>query len=283
MVEEKNEYNISQGEAINDDFYKVERMPQSNANEIEYDPLLPRHPFFTLAVGPRHTGKSNCMVDLVVNKIGPAFFDLIIIYCKTIHDDDKWDLLTKKWVHQDFIHTVYDENILREEYDTICKVRETKYPEYRTLIIFDDMIADNVSNKTHVDMLGQLAAMGRHKGISVLFATQYYKALAPLLRTNATHLLVFFQANGDEFDKIQKGNCAHMSKGTFLKIYNQVFEGSDPHQEGGEKPFLQVNNTKILGERYWKNWNIPIRVEGIGLPTIEEEDESSDNDEDPPN
>ena len=66
-----------------------------------------------------------------------------------------------------------------------------------------------------------------------------------------------------------------MSKKTFLKIYNEVFEGSDPHQEGGEKPFLQVNNTKILAERYWKNWNTPIRITGVGFGSLAAQAERS--------
>jgi len=265
---------------VGNGFYKVEKIPQHNTNEVEYDPLLPRHPFYILAVGPRHMGKSNCMVDLICNKIGPNFFDLIIIYCKTIQDDVKWEVLLRHGVAPELIHTHYDEALLRKEYDDICKIRETLFPDLRSLIIFDDMIADNVSNKHHVDMIGQLAAMGRHKGISVVFASQYYKALAPLIRTNTTHLLVFFQTNGDEFDKIQKANCAHLSKETFWKIYNSVFDGSDPYMKDGEKPFLQINNTKALPERYWKNWDTPIQIEGYPtVPKKQPEEESSSEEE----
>ena len=223
------------------------------------------------------------MVDLVVNKISPFFFNLIIIYCKTINDDDKWDHLLCKGIDQEFIHTSYSEEHVMEQYETISVLKE-KFPQFRTLMIFDDMISDNVSNKHKIDMIAQLAVMGRHKGISVLFATQYYKALAPAVRTNATHVLVFFQSNGDEFDKIQKANCAHLSPQTFLRIYNQVFEGNDPHQTGGtgEKPFLQINNTRELKDRYWKNWNTPIQIEGysdLGTKKDIEDPSSSSSEE----
>jgi len=258
----KRDYTVHKGDQLGSDFYNVGKMKQTNTNEVQYDPLLPTHPFFITAVGPRHTGKSNCMVDLVVNKITPGFFDLIIIYCKTIHDDDKWEALTQDHVGDDMIRTEYSEEQISADYETVCQMK-AQNPGLRSLMIFDDMIADNVSNKFKVDKMGQLAAMGRHKGISVLFATQFYKALAPLIRTNTTHLLVFFQSNGQEFNSIQEANCAHMNKKTFTKIYQEVFEDLDPRHHEGERPFLQVNNTKPLKDRYWKNWNVPIKIDGM--------------------
>lgn len=256
---------VNLGQTFGNDFYNVKKIPQHNQNEVEYDPLLPRHPFFLLAVGPRHTGKSNCIVDLVINKIGISFFDIIIIYCKTIMDDDKWDLITKQ-IGFKTVRTSYSEEKLEQDYTTIVTIREKLNPTLKTLFIFDDMISENMSCKIKIDCLGKLATMGRHKGASVLFSTQYYKSLSPVIRNNATHLLVFFQSNGEEFDKIAKANKAHLNIKTFWKIYESVFNGTDPRTGTGERPFLQVNNTKAIHERYWRCWNQPIILEGLNLP-----------------
>lgn len=254
------------GSTFGGEFYDVKKIPQNNQNEIEYDPLLPRHPFYLLAVGPRHTGKSNCMVDLVCNKIGIQFFDIIVIYCKTILDDDKWSCITNI-IGFKTVRTSYTEEKLEKDYQSIVTIREKLNPMLKTLFIFDDMISENMSSKQKIDCLGKLATMGRHKGASVLFATQYYKSLSPVIRNNATHLLVFFQSNGEEFEKICKANKAHLNVKTFWKIYEAVFNGSDPRTGTGERPFLQINNTKAIHERYWRCWNQPIQLEGMESPS----------------
>lgn len=242
-----------------DEMYKVTKIPNPVEREelINGDDKMPVHPFYMLLVGPRKMGKSNTLIDFLVTKVPPNFFDLTILYCKTYEDDLKWSLLTET-MSPDFIHKKMDLTILDKEYETVCKVVKDN-PNFRTLMIFDDMISDNVTSRYSIDMVGKLAVMGRHKGISVCFTTQLFKALGTAIRNNATNILVFQQGNSQELDKISEECRGALSKKDFLRIYNKIFENAD------DKPFLHINRDRPLQYRFTKGWGQQFYVENGNL------------------
>ena len=60
----------------------------------------------------------------------------------------------------------------------------------KTLIIFDDMIADMLSNKKFNPIVTELFIRGRKLNISLVFITQYYFAVLENIRLNSTHYFV---------------------------------------------------------------------------------------------
>ena len=255
--------NIHIGCQSNDPKYRVAKISQNDTKEIQVDDLFPIHPFLAISVGPRHTGKTNMMVDFMLNKYPPDFFDIIIIYCKTVFDDGKWAHILKM-VGDDMVRTSFTEESLLADYLTICEILEHDDPRFRALFIFDDMIADNVSAKQKIDTIGLVSVMGRHKGISLWFNTQLWRACAPAMRNNATNIFCFGTNNGNELEKITEECRGGLSKKEFMEIYNQIFRGSDSRFTDGEKPFLHINNAKPLANRFWKGWDTPISIEGAG-------------------
>jgi hypothetical protein len=252
-------HDVKLGERSNEERYKVPKISQNDTKEVEVDPLLPIHPFLSIFVGPRHTGKSNTLVDFVINKYPKDFFDIIVVYCKTVFDDGKWAHILKT-IGPEMIRTEFTEESLLLDYLTIESI-VSEDPKFRTLIIFDDMIADNISTKVRLNTLAKLAVMGRHKGISVIVTTQLFRALAPALRNNVTNLLVFGTNNGVEAEKIAEENRSALSKKTFYNIMASVFMGGDNRFVDGERPFLHINNAKPLAERFWKGWDTPIYIQ----------------------
>lgn len=224
----------------------TESVPLSN------DPRMPVHPFFMMLVGPRKQGKSNCALDFIYNKIPEGFFDLIIVYCKTIDDDDKWAPF-KEVLHPEYIHRDLDMDALKKEFVFISKIRKVK-PDFKTLMIFDDMIQENAVYEARYknSVLNLLGTMGRHKGISVIFTTQLYKALSTALRNNTTNMCVFYQQDVSERDKIMEANQAELSKDEFLTMYNMV------HGNPDEKNFMHINKDQKGPFRFCKNWDQPL-------------------------
>lgn len=261
MAEPTGEKKIAIGQGSTDPRYRVGKIPQHDTKEVELDPLFPIHPFLALSIGPRHTGKTNMLVDFLTNKYPPDFWDVIVIYCKTFYDDGKWALIGKM-VSDDMVRTKFTEESLIADYETISLIVQEK-PDFRSLIIFDDMIADNISSKMKIDTIGLISVMGRHKGISLWVNSQVFRALAPAVRNNATNVFCFGTTNNLELKKISEECRGGLSVKEFQAIYDTIFRGDDSRFVEGERPFLHVNNAKPLSQRFWMGWDHPILIDGL--------------------
>ena len=73
----------------------------------------------------------------------------------------------------------------------------------KILIVFDDMIADVLSNKKLNPILTELFIRGRKLNISLVFITQFYFAVPKNIRLNSTHY--FFYENSKQ--KRTSTNC----------------------------------------------------------------------------
>ena len=62
--------------------------------------------------------------------------------------------------------------------------------EQKILIVFDDMIADMLSNKKLNPIVTELFIRGRKLNISLVFITQSYFAVWKNIRLNSTHYFV---------------------------------------------------------------------------------------------
>ncbi len=242
--------------------YAVKKIKQTNANEHNFDPLLPRHPFFLLCVGPRGSGKSNALIDLIQNKFKPTYWDLIIIYCKTIDDDDKWSKI-REWVDNDLVRRDYTEEQLMKDYAVISHIH-SHIPKFKSLILMDDMISDNFANKYKIDAVGKIATMGRHKGISMGITSQLYRALSPAMRNNCTNLLIFNVHNAKEISKLAEENQGLMDTKAFRGMIHSIWGEQDLSTiKDQERPFLHVNANKDFHERFSKNWDQIIHIGGL--------------------
>jgi len=241
--------------------YEVKKIKQTNANEHFFDPLLPRHPFFMLCIGPRGSGKSNCMIDMVQNKFKPTYWDLIIVYCKTIDDDDKWKGI-RQYVDDEMVRKNYSDEQLMKDYYAISQIH-SMVPKFRSLILMDDMISDNFANKYKIDPVGMIATMGRHKGISMGITSQLYRALSPAMRNNCTNLCIFNVHNAKEIVKLAEENQGLMDPKSFRGMLHQIWGDKDNSlSNDAERPFLHINANKDFHERFSKNWDQVIHIGG---------------------
>ena len=60
----------------------------------------------------------------------------------------------------------------------------------KTLIVFDDIIADIMTNKKFQSIIKKLFIKGRKPNISLAFITQSYFSVAKVVRLNLTHYLI---------------------------------------------------------------------------------------------
>ena len=104
------------------------------------------------------------------------------------------------------MHNVY-ENI--DEYNTD--------KERKTLIAFDDMIADMINNKKLNSIVTELFIRGRKLNISLVFITLSYFKVPKNVRLNTTHFFITKIPNERELQQIALNHSSDISTKDFIK------------------------------------------------------------------
>ena len=119
--------------------------------------------------------------------------DKIYLYAKDPYEDKYQYLITKResvgLKHfndlQPFIEYSNDMLSVYKDIDDYNLNKENKI-----LIVFDDMIADMISNKKLNSIVTELFIRGRKLNISLIFITQSYFKVPKDVRSNSTHSFI---------------------------------------------------------------------------------------------
>ena len=87
------------------------------------------------------------------------------------------------------------------------------------LIVFDDMIADIMTNKKFQSIIKDLFIRCRKQNISIVFITQSYFSVARDVRLNSTHYLIMKINNKRELQNIAINHSADIDYKDFMKLY----------------------------------------------------------------
>ena len=105
----------------------------------------------------------------------------------------------------------------------------------KVLIIFDDMIADIMTNKKFKAIIKELFIRCRKLNISLVFITQSYFKTPKDVRLNSTHYLIMRIHSKRELQNIAYDNSGDIDFKDFLKIYRNCT--SEPYS------FLTIDTT----------------------------------------
>ena len=89
----------------------------------------------------------------------------------------------------------------------------------RILIVFDDMIADIMSNKKFQSLIKELFIRCRKLNISIVFNTQFYFKTPKDARLNSAHNVLMKIQSRRELQNIAHDNSGDIDFKDFLKIY----------------------------------------------------------------
>ena len=89
----------------------------------------------------------------------------------------------------------------------------------KSLIVFDDMIADIMTNTKFQAIIKEIFIRCRKLNISLVFITQSYFKTAKDARLNSTHYLIMKIHNKRELQNIAADNSADIDYKDLLKIY----------------------------------------------------------------
>ena len=117
----------------------------------------------------------------------------------------------------------------------------------KILIVFDDMIADIMTNKKIRDITKELFIRCIKVNISLVFIIQSYFSAPKDMRLNSTHYLIMRINSGKESQNIKINHSADIGYNDFMRIYRECTR--EPYS------FLTIDTTLSAGDplRFRKN------------------------------
>ena len=91
----------------------------------------------------------------------------------------------------------------------------------KILIVFDDMIADIMTNKKFQSIIKELFIICRKPNTSLVFVTQSYFSVPKDVRLNSTHYLIIKVNNKKELQNIAINHSADIDYKKFIKMYRE--------------------------------------------------------------
>ena len=169
-------------------------------------PFIPDHPYRILIIGGSGSGKTNALLNLINEQ------DDIYKICLYANDlsEPKYEYLIKKRENAGIKH-LNDSNAFTECSNTMENVYENT-DEYnpnrkrKNLIVFDDMIADIMTNKKFQAIIKELFIRCRKLNISLVFITQSYFSVPKDVRLNSAHYLIMKINNKTELENIARSH-----------------------------------------------------------------------------
>ena len=108
----------------------------------------------------------------------------------------------------------------------------------KKIIVFDDMIADIMTNKRFQAIIKELFIRCRKLNISLVFITQSYFSVPKDVRLNSTHYLIMKINKGQELQNIAINHSADIHYKDLMRIY----------REFARKPFNFLTTDTTLPE-----------------------------------
>ena len=227
---------------------------------------VPKIPVRMILLAPSGSGKTVLLSNLILN-IYRGCFERIYIFSPSIDLDSTWlpvkkyQTDTMKVVEKDsekLYFNSYDPEDLEKIIETQHKVTKLVKSQGRkklfsVLVVVDDF-ADDANFTRKSKLLHALYTRGRHNSISTIVSTQKFAAIHPIIRVNATSLIVYRLRNNKELESFLEEVSGLTGKKELLEIYKIATRD--------EYNFLYVNLTaKNVNEMFFQNFTHKIEVE----------------------
>ena len=150
-------------------------------------------PYRILIIGPSGSGKTNALLNLIQKQNNDSPIDKIYFYAKDLSEPEYQFLIKKceaaliKNLNYASAFIEYS-NTMDDVYNNIDDYNLRR--QRKILIVFDDMIADIMTNKRFQVIIKELFIRCRKLNISLVFITQSHFSVPKEVRLNSTHYLI---------------------------------------------------------------------------------------------
>ena len=134
-------------------------------------PYIPDHPYRMLIIGGSGSGKTNALLTLIKEQDSDNLIDKIYLYAKDLNEP-KYQFLIKKREDVGLKHLNDSKAFIEcsEYVDDVYNIIDDYNPntKIKSLIVFDDMIADIMTNKRFQTTIKGLFIRCRKMNISLV-------------------------------------------------------------------------------------------------------------------
>lgn len=186
-------------------------------------PHLPQPPFLLLMCGSVRSGKTNALVGLLRDEemFGDDYFDIVKIFSNSIYNDPKGKYLMDVFDVEDG----YKDSHIDKFIESQKKYDREDMPT--ALLVFDDIINKDFKKNNSISFL---ASRFRHIETSIIIAVQSFRAISPIIRSNATDIMIMKQQSagkkGELAKIIEEYSDLAGSEERFLEYYHYAINES---------------------------------------------------------
>lgn len=235
----------------------IRRMPvRDEVRGLNIDPRLPQPNFRLIMVAPSFTGKSNLILNLLIDHYVEGM--IVYIFSKSFGNDSIWDNID---IDDEFVFDNFDEPAINSILSKQSKLKQ-KYKNQlekvpKLLFIIDDMINDIIDSKS--DIITKLFFRGRHFVLSTILTSQAYTAIPNKIRVNGSDMIFFSQSSAKEVKTISEENgFGGLDRKDFTKLFIHATTFED-------FSFLYVNRRAQLGSKFRRKFDTIINIEGDNI------------------
>ena len=184
-------------------------------------PFIPDRPYWILIIGGSGSGKTNALLNLISQQDD---IDKIYLYAKDLREP-KYGFLIKRREDAGTKHLndpnafIECSNHMDDVYVNIDNFNPNR--KRKILIVYDDMIADIMTNKKFQAIIKELFIRCRKLNISLVFITQSLFSVPKDFRLNSKHCLIMKINNKRKLQSIAISHFADIDYIDFVKIYRE--------------------------------------------------------------
>ena len=164
---------------------------------------IPDHPYRILTIGGSGSGKTNPLINSINEQND---IDKIYLYARDLNEP-KYEYLIKSCEDAGIKHLknpnafIECSNTMDDVYENIDDYNSNR--RRKMLIVFDDTIADIITNNKIQAIIKELFIRCRKLNISLVFINQSYFSVPKDVRLNSTHCLIMKINNRKVFKILQ--------------------------------------------------------------------------------
>ena len=173
-----------------------------------------------MIIGGSGSGKTNTLINLINEEND---IDKTYLYARDL-SEPKYEYMIKKREDAGIKHVnnpnafIECSNTMDDVYENINDYNPIR--KRKKLIVFDDMIADIMTNKKFQAIIKELFIRCRKLNISLVFITQSYFSVPKDVRLNSTHLIMKLN-NRKELKSIAINHFEDIDYKDLYKIYRE--------------------------------------------------------------
>ena len=208
-------------------------------------PVMPKLPLRGVILAPSESGKTVLLSNLIL-KMWRGCVERVYVFSPSVNVDQTWEAVKKyqedvmKVKESDAEKLYFDhynpeelEHIIDTQHKVILHLKKQKHSHLFSVLVIVDDFADDPTFSRHSKLLHSLFTRGRHNSISTIVSSQKFNAVDPIIRVNATFLVVYKLRNTKDLEPFLEEISGMIGRKELIELYQMATK--DPYS------FLYIN------------------------------------------